>query len=858
MKCKTPHCYLLVILCSDLTYSITLYRPDVDFPYKGAGSCYVRCMAQCFKKTKQGLSECDSYCQPSQINITCYVSKNPVDFKALVRILIPLFSIGGQKRGYFKSAASCFNSAGKSEDCWHTCNKTTNVNSSDPLFYLKVLTQQIANFNVSYDTSTIEPDPWNAHLSWDGVQGAVLYLIRYRASDYDGKFGHESPKSNRSYPYVITNQTDYVIRKKHLCPLYEFSVAAFNEAYIGSFSEVRILPKPVPVIGNANVSVIESRYLRRRVYQNRHGNIASNNTVRLTIGYRIPNGWSLEDYGVQAIFTKTLLLGDQSGISIWGLETPYPILETDVHKPPMVYYYLPGEVIDTRLKIFTMLDRLVSKCGTSFELIDSCNRSVDYSFSCSTTVDAVCSQSFEPVNCGLAYTNYTVEDPPGSGNISLTVITNQSSIEKDSQKSPLPCYALSISEYTGTKWSIPMQPDAGIVLLDVKTYCTGDMGLNETIRGLLQIGHYYSFKVCAVTSSSYDINWDLALSHSIDLTTYETSSSAVTADDSMVTLPPPRSANVSLTRKHTLTIVGITAIALLTFLMIIALIVFFCYKRTTICRRGRNSSSVGESKISNGNGRNSKTSIVDDDLWEIDRTKLIINEDQKLGAGAFGSVYRGLLISSRKTNCVYPKNENQDGDNNGNFDATNEVAVKMLPEYADDFSKSEFRKEINLMKNLGHNERLVNMLGCVTKLEPLCLIVEYCSEGDLLHYLREKRSYMIQLESSGVDLCDPNLNWSSIEIDMVLCLRDLISFAWQEYLWLHGFIHRDVAARNILMDKGRKAKIGDFGLCRYSSHDPVYIGRGGSPYPGIQPSDMENYLESGRRMEQPDNCPDEL
>lgn len=33
--------------------------------------------------------------------------------------------------------------------------------------------------------------------------------------------------------------------------------------------------------------------------------------------------------------------------------------------------------------------------------------------------------------------------------------------------------------------------------------------------------------------------------------------------------------------------------------------------------------------------------------------------------------------------------------------------MKMLPEYADDMSRSEFLREIGLMKTLGYHERLV-------------------------------------------------------------------------------------------------------------------------------------------------------
>lgn len=51
------------------------------------------------------------------------------------------------------------------------------------------------------------------------------------------------------------------------------------------------------------------------------------------------------------------------------------------------------------------------------------------------------------------------------------------------------------------------------------------------------------------------------------------------------------------------------------------------------------------------------------------------------------------------------------------------------------------------MKQLGFHERLVNMLACITAEDPLCLVVEYCSEGDLLHYLRDRRKYMIKVKS---------------------------------------------------------------------------------------------------------------
>ena len=51
----------------------------------------------------------------------------------------------------------------------------------------------------------------------------------------------------------------------------------------------------------------------------------------------------------------------------------------------------------------------------------------------------------------------------------------------------------------------------------------------------------------------------------------------------------------------------------------------------------------------------------------------------------------------------------------------------------------DFVEEIKLMKRIGQHPHIVSMLACVTKCQPLCLIVEYCCRGDLLNYLRRGR-----------------------------------------------------------------------------------------------------------------------
>ncbi|GMT10903.1 hypothetical protein PFISCL1PPCAC_2200 [Pristionchus fissidentatus] len=184
------------------------------------------------------------------------------------------------------------------------------------------------------------------------------------------------------------------------------------------------------------------------------------------------------------------------------------------------------------------------------------------------------------------------------------------------------------------------------------------------------------------------------------------------------------------------------------------------------------------------------------DYWEISWEDLIVKND-RLGHGAYGQVFRGKLRGSSPGVEHFFRPE--DRMNYVNCD----VAIKMLPAAASDRAREEFLREIDMMKSMGYNEHIVNMLGCITTHKRIGLVLEYCAQGDLARILKVKKA---DLEVSR-------------SIDNQLdCTKQFLQYGWQiahgmEFLHKQGIIHRDLAARNVLVDVWGNAKVGDFGLC---------------------------------------------
>ncbi|CAH2234411.1 jg21215 [Pararge aegeria aegeria] len=151
-----------------------------------------------------------------------------------------------------------------------------------------------------------------------------------------------------------------------------------------------------------------------------------------------------------------------------------------------------------------------------------------------------------------------------------------------------------------------------------------------------------------------------------------------------------------------------------------------------------------------------------------------------LGEGAFGKVYKGALKKNGETQYV---------------------AVKALKENASAKTKADFRREIDLISELTH-ENIVCIVGVALREEPLCMLFEFMARGDLHEFL------MGRAPPSGKGL--PSLRLLSIAENIA---------SGMQYLASHHYVHRDLAARNCLVSDDFIVKISDFGLSRdiYSS-----------------------------------------
>jgi hypothetical protein len=152
---------------------------------------------------------------------------------------------------------------------------------------------------------------------------------------------------------------------------------------------------------------------------------------------------------------------------------------------------------------------------------------------------------------------------------------------------------------------------------------------------------------------------------------------------------------------------------------------------------------------------------------------------EMVGQGQFGEVFKGELDESRS------------GGVPGYM-----VAVKTSKENTGEGAE-EMIREASVMAQLTGNKNLVSLIGVVTSGVPLLLVISLCEYGSLLSYLRlrvlDGEEHMTDGEKLGY--C----------YDMACGMAHVSS---------KKFVHRDIAARNVLVTSARVCQIADFGLCR--------------------------------------------
>ncbi|XXG58934.1 hypothetical protein AAC387_Pa04g1114 [Persea americana] len=151
--------------------------------------------------------------------------------------------------------------------------------------------------------------------------------------------------------------------------------------------------------------------------------------------------------------------------------------------------------------------------------------------------------------------------------------------------------------------------------------------------------------------------------------------------------------------------------------------------------------------------------------------------DNKLGEGGFGAVYKGILPDGK------------------------EIAVKRLSINSRQGVK-EFMNEVALVAKL-HHKNLVRLYGCCVEAQEKLLVYELVPNGSLNYFLfdPDKR---------------PPLDWE--------CRFKIIRGIARGLLYLHEdspltIIHRDIKASNILLDANMIPKISDFGLAKIFEGD---------------------------------------
>ncbi|KAG8368538.1 hypothetical protein BUALT_Bualt15G0056000 [Buddleja alternifolia] len=152
------------------------------------------------------------------------------------------------------------------------------------------------------------------------------------------------------------------------------------------------------------------------------------------------------------------------------------------------------------------------------------------------------------------------------------------------------------------------------------------------------------------------------------------------------------------------------------------------------------------------------------------------SQQEKLGEGGFGGVYKGMLK-----------------------ELDSYVAVKRVSKGSSQGIK-EYASEVRIISRLRHRN-LVQLLGWCHEKKELLLVYEFMPNGSLDSHLFKGRSL---------------LSWG-IRFKIAQGLASALLYLHEE--WEQCVVHRDIKSSNIMLDSNFNAKLGDFGLARLVDHE---------------------------------------